>query len=827
MAYTLRDRGLDVCIYRDGLLLTCFRNRRRAEDALRGLIATDAAARLAAIPSPTVARQAIIDNFTPRLLPPSYPPMGAVYKGTPMPLGPGVRYRVVQTSKGPVRLAFRGGKVIESTNLKTKKTHTPKEFARDRKNVEKGVQDYRRRRRNSKLIERAAAAASAKGKRAKVVVPPGHGHKDATYLATKKSDDFRTLVAKAVFQESKHPRHGGKFARKVAVGVGTAATGVVAYKLGTRAAGRSIGNAVARTVHAAPADIAASRRARTGGVPVTNPLRVNQAAASAAYKEKAAANAATKRILEQHITLLRQSHVAKSAPDDFRTLVAKATATQQRRSHPVASGLAHAAAYGAAAGLGIAAGSRLAGIKRAPKSPKMAAGKESFDRFGYGGSKSSGSRVRPKKKPKMLTLTPTFETRKAFEESKHPRAGGKFSKKSGLVGRRGSLAHKIVGGKIDTEITPATVGLAGGVSVGAILANRASRLVGVPKGINGKALLAADLAGRATRTVGRTVRRGGGVHVIKEFAESSHPRGRGGQFRRSQGISRTFEQRTGLRETRPYSKFVQPRQVSQEQSAAAGHPRLLRTATRLSLGERVAGIGLTPPGFNTAVITRNPATGTVGIHPKLYVPRRLIPSVRRSDARQKAAMGSRSRDRRKTAKGVLAASPELASLTAYLSSLASTLGTYRPLTKSSTDRIVKGVVYAPPANRRDVDKQDQWARASTIRKKAYGFLTGDRIIGIGHLDGTEGKGEVVESYIHDGPPYTVDGPHGPETVPTGAWVLAVRVDDDDTWARIEAGDLQGWSEQGSTKLKSATPDPSLAASGPPPPPALRKLRASG
>jgi hypothetical protein len=49
-----------------------------------------------------------------------------------MPLGKNVRYRVKQTSKGPVRLAFRGSTIIEAVNLKTKKTHTPEEFKQDR-----------------------------------------------------------------------------------------------------------------------------------------------------------------------------------------------------------------------------------------------------------------------------------------------------------------------------------------------------------------------------------------------------------------------------------------------------------------------------------------------------------------------------------------------------------------------------------------------------------------------------------------------------------------------------------------------------------------------
>jgi hypothetical protein len=49
-----------------------------------------------------------------------------------MPLGPGVRFRVKQTKKGPVRLAFRGNAVVEAKNLKTGKTHTASEFKRDR-----------------------------------------------------------------------------------------------------------------------------------------------------------------------------------------------------------------------------------------------------------------------------------------------------------------------------------------------------------------------------------------------------------------------------------------------------------------------------------------------------------------------------------------------------------------------------------------------------------------------------------------------------------------------------------------------------------------------
>lgn len=52
-----------------------------------------------------------------------------------MPLGPGVRYRVMTTKYGrKVRLAIRAKKkVVEAKNLETGETHTPEEFEADRK----------------------------------------------------------------------------------------------------------------------------------------------------------------------------------------------------------------------------------------------------------------------------------------------------------------------------------------------------------------------------------------------------------------------------------------------------------------------------------------------------------------------------------------------------------------------------------------------------------------------------------------------------------------------------------------------------------------------
>ena len=55
-----------------------------------------------------------------------------------MPLGPGVKYRFTKTKTGKkIRLAFRGGRVVEAKNPTTGATHTPEEFAADRRRKEK------------------------------------------------------------------------------------------------------------------------------------------------------------------------------------------------------------------------------------------------------------------------------------------------------------------------------------------------------------------------------------------------------------------------------------------------------------------------------------------------------------------------------------------------------------------------------------------------------------------------------------------------------------------------------------------------------------------
>jgi len=61
-----------------------------------------------------------------------------------MPLPKGTKVRVKTTSSGKkIRLAFKGGKVIEAKNLSSGATHTQSEFERDKKEVMKNKSNPR------------------------------------------------------------------------------------------------------------------------------------------------------------------------------------------------------------------------------------------------------------------------------------------------------------------------------------------------------------------------------------------------------------------------------------------------------------------------------------------------------------------------------------------------------------------------------------------------------------------------------------------------------------------------------------------------------------
>jgi len=61
-----------------------------------------------------------------------------------MPLPKGTRFRVKTTKSGKrIRLAFKGGKVIEAKNIDSGATHTPREFRADRRRRKRKIRSRR------------------------------------------------------------------------------------------------------------------------------------------------------------------------------------------------------------------------------------------------------------------------------------------------------------------------------------------------------------------------------------------------------------------------------------------------------------------------------------------------------------------------------------------------------------------------------------------------------------------------------------------------------------------------------------------------------------
>lgn len=103
-------------------------------------------------------------------------------------------------------------------------------------------------------------------------------------------------------------------------------------------------------------------------------------------------------------------------------------------------------------------------------------------------------------------------------------------------------------------------------------------------------------------------------------------------------------------------------------------------------------------------------------------------------------------------------------------------------------QIVYGEVYVP--DRRDTD--GNYMTAETIMEMAHNFMKNKRNAQISKdHDGDTDKGCVVESFIaREGDPDFI----------AGSWVVGVHVPSTEIWKSIEAGELTGFSIEGTAEL---------------------------
>lgn len=111
---------------------------------------------------------------------------------------------------------------------------------------------------------------------------------------------------------------------------------------------------------------------------------------------------------------------------------------------------------------------------------------------------------------------------------------------------------------------------------------------------------------------------------------------------------------------------------------------------------------------------------------------------------------------------------------------------------------------AYPADKADVavaqDGHRDFASKAAVEEAAHDYLRKSRKVGLMHADGTEGAGEVVESYIWPGDDWTTDSGY---VVKSGDWMLAV-IWEPEAWELIKAGKIGGVSMQGSARRRKPT-----------------------
>lgn len=111
---------------------------------------------------------------------------------------------------------------------------------------------------------------------------------------------------------------------------------------------------------------------------------------------------------------------------------------------------------------------------------------------------------------------------------------------------------------------------------------------------------------------------------------------------------------------------------------------------------------------------------------------------------------------------------------------------------------------AYPADRADVavaaDGHRDFASKAAVEDAAWNYLRKGGKVGLWHADGTEGAGEVVESFIWPGDDWATKTGY---VVKAGDWLVGI-VWDEPSWEMVKAGKIGGVSMQGSAKRRTPT-----------------------
>ena len=115
-------------------------------------------------------------------------------------------------------------------------------------------------------------------------------------------------------------------------------------------------------------------------------------------------------------------------------------------------------------------------------------------------------------------------------------------------------------------------------------------------------------------------------------------------------------------------------------------------------------------------------------------------------------------------------------------------------------RFVLGIAYQAgpdPRITKGADGGRDYFTPEELEKAAWNCVRQGPVVGLHHVDGTEGAAEIVESYIYRGPDWDLgDG----IVVKAGDWLIGAILDPK-AWALQQAGKLNGWSPQGTARRR--------------------------
>jgi hypothetical protein len=103
------------------------------------------------------------------------------------------------------------------------------------------------------------------------------------------------------------------------------------------------------------------------------------------------------------------------------------------------------------------------------------------------------------------------------------------------------------------------------------------------------------------------------------------------------------------------------------------------------------------------------------------------------------------------------------------------------------------------------DGFQDFASKTEVEKAAWSFMRNGGAIGAYHQDGTEGTGQLVESYVWRGPDWAIEAADGStQVVKSGDWLIGT-VWSEDGWNLIKSGEATGASPQGGAGRRTPNP----------------------